>query len=444
MKMIFLCFFLMPLSITCETIIFESMLICLLFLTSSLFFNWEYIHVFNMDFFLDKTSSILVFLSAWVIILMLLTISPYTKKSFLSFIIMSLLITLILLFQVLKILPFFVCFEFSLIPTMGLILGWGYQPERIEASFYFFFYTMIFSLPFLGVMIYFSSNYWNSFLFKELFWQTSTLSQFFLNHFYFFIFMVFMVKLPIYFFHFWLPKAHVEAPVPGSMILAGVLLKMGGYGIIRFMTLSPTTTVMKNLFISTSLVGMVLICLTCLTNPDLKAVIAYSSVSHMNFMILGLTLLLNSPISGGLILMISHGLISSCLFFLSDLIYKVTHSRSLFLNKGLILTSPFFSLFWFTCCLLNMAFPPSLGSISELMIGLALIKFYLLTQIFLILYFFLSAFYSIFIYLSTNHGDTHQSDLNSSPLMNSKTIFIFNLHLIPQLLLLLLLDIFIF
>nr|WNE90721.1 NADH dehydrogenase subunit 4 [Actornithophilus gracilis] len=435
-----MCFFLTPLSFLCETLIFEAVVVVLVAMLACLFFSWDYTHVYSLDFFLDKTSSILVFLSAWVVILMLLTISSYKKKSLLLFFILSLMLTLVLLFQVSKILPFFVCFEFSLIPTMGLILGWGYQPERIEASFYFFFYTIIFSLPFLGVITYFSSNFWSSFLIKE-FSMSPNLSLL-SGYFYFFTFMVFLVKLPIYFFHFWLPKAHVEAPVPGSMILAGVLLKMGGYGILRFLTLSPTTTVMKNFFMSVSLVGMVLICLTCLSSPDLKALIAYSSVSHMNFMILGLMLLLNSSITGGVILMISHGLISSSLFFLSDLIYKVSHSRSLLLNKGLTLTSPLLSMFWFTCCLLNMAFPPSLGSISELMISLSLVKFYLLAQIFLVLYFFLSAFYSIYMYLSTNHGDTHQSDLNFSSLINGKVIFTFTLHLIPQLLLLLSLDFF--
>jgi len=158
--------------------------------------------------------------------------------------------------------------------------------------------------------------------------------------------LAFLVKLPIYGVHFWLPKAHVEAPVAGSIILAGVLLKLGGYGVFRVIIMFNfiSLSYFNRLIISVSLVGALLVGLICMRQVDIKSLIAYSSVCHMALVIGGLLSFSYWGLRGTLVLMLAHGLCSSGLFCLSNIIYERLFTRRLIIIKGLLLIFPSLSL----------------------------------------------------------------------------------------------------
>jgi len=206
---------------------------------------------------------------------------------FFLFVVLILLLSLFLTFGSMNLFIFYVFFEMRLIPTLLLILGWGYQPERIQAGLYIFFYTLLASLPIIVAIFYFYEKFYS----LDFFLLNDYLDSFLL---YICTSFVFLVKIPIFFVHLWLPKAHVEAPVSGSIILAGIMLKLGGYGFIRLISLFSLVGVRVNFFfILISLFGGFLISLICLRQRDIKSLIAYSSVSHMG-LVLGGLITLNS------------------------------------------------------------------------------------------------------------------------------------------------------
>nr|AYE84593.1 NADH dehydrogenase subunit 4 [Encarsia obtusiclava] len=402
------------------------MFLILIFLLSFNCLNWFGLYDFLM---MDLFSYILVILSIWIISLMFFINLNFNKLIY-SFLLIMLLFVLMLSFMVMNYFMFYLFFEISLIPTFLLIMGWGYQPERINSSMYMLMYTMFASLPLLLILFYlynlnFTLNY--LFMLNKLIFENYLLNWCF----YFLMIFAFMVKLPMFMFHIWLPKAHVEAPVTGSMILAGVMLKLGGYGMIRSLMMMMNLSKKFNLyFIVLSLIGIIYISLICFRQFDLKMLVAYSSVVHMGMMMMGVFCLMYWGFYGGLLMMISHGLCSSGLFVLVNFLYERSKSRMMILNKGMIYFLPMLMMWWFLFCMFNLSAPPSLNLVSELMILMNMLNWSFNIILILMLGMYLSAIYSLYMFSYIYHGKFMSNLLKIFP-MNLLNYMNLIIHFIP-------------
>nr|YP_010580964.1 NADH dehydrogenase subunit 4 [Monochamus saltuarius]UZT27187.1 NADH dehydrogenase subunit 4 [Monochamus saltuarius] len=402
MKFLFSLIMLIPLCFISEFWLIQFMFFILSFLffvNVSMSYLWTNISIFLG---VDLLSFTLILLSFWICSLMILSSEKIFKLNNFSnlflFIMINLMLALYLAFSSMNLFIFYLFFEISLIPTLILIIGWGYQPERIEAGIYLLFYTLMVSLPMMISIFY----YYEKFFSLDFYFMTNNLSNLFM---YLCMNFVFFVKMPMFFVHLWLPKAHVEAPVSGSMILAGIMLKLGGYGLMRVMNLFLTIGMKLNfIFIIISLMGGFFVSLMCLRQSDIKSLIAYSSVAHMGLVLGGIMTLNIWGFWGSLIMMLAHGLCSSGLFCLANMSYERMLSRSLYLNKGLINIFPSLSLWWFLFSSSNMAAPPSLNLLGEIMLINSLVSFSSIFMIFLSFISFFSAAYSLFLYAFSQHG----------------------------------------
>nr|AWV83193.1 NADH dehydrogenase subunit 4 [Cryptotympana atrata] len=421
LKMIFICIFMIPL-------IFNMWVMCNMMLLMTLFFiiffDKKMLYVGYM-MQIDSMSYSLILLSIWISFLMLLSSPMYKYNNMKLFVLMVLLlmIFLIMSFCSSNLMIFYICFETSLIPTVLIIMGWGYQPERIVASYYLLFYTLFASLPLLMSLIMLSSMNLTSIMF---------LMKLNVNlYMYMSLILAFLVKIPLFMFHFWLPKAHVEAPISGSMILAGVLLKLGGYGLMRMMMIMPFMFLkLGYIWITVSMFGSVMISILCMTQVDMKSMIAYSSVAHMGLVVSGIMTMNKWGLLGSYYMMIGHGLCSSGLFCLANILYERTGSRSILINKGMLTYMPSMTLMWFLMCASNMSCPPTIMLVGEMMIINGLFSWNSLMMMMIIMSSFLSACYSLYLFSCTQHGHFFSSSFSFNS-GNSREFFLIMMHWVP-------------
>nr|ALQ78785.1 NADH dehydrogenase subunit 4 [Glycera dibranchiata] len=414
-----------------------SLMLMVLIASSSILFSPTPSYSFiSLSLFTDSLSTPLIILSLWISAMMIIAsqkifMSKNSHNSFISLVLL-LNITLIMTFSTSNLILFYIMFELSLIPTLMIIMGWGYQPERLQAGVYLMMYTITASLPLLmSLMMILNKTSSSSMLFNNSYLFSMSMTKVW----WLMTIMAFMVKMPMYMTHLWLPKAHVEAPVAGSMILAAVLLKLGSYGLIRmshiFFYMNKT---MAPLFISISLWGATMTSLICLRQTDTKSLIAYSSVGHMGILISGLMSNTLWGWMGSLAMMIAHGLVSSAMFSIANMTYETTHTRSMFLTKGLLNLIPSMSLMWFILTTMNMAAPPSINLMSEIMLLSSILYISSMSLIPLSLTSFLAAAYSLYLFTATQHGQPSMY-CNSSYYSSCRNMSIIFLHALPVIML---------
>nr|YP_009926429.1 NADH dehydrogenase subunit 4 [Metacarcinus magister]QNH68772.1 NADH dehydrogenase subunit 4 [Metacarcinus magister] len=404
LKMVFALMFLMKMNKEWELV--QAGLMFLSFMFSVICYHNFYLYQLGFNLGLDYIGYILVLLSCWIMSLVILGSQKIKNlnnfcPSFIK-VNLILLLCLVFTFSSLDYFLFYISFESSLIPTLILILGWGYQPERIQAGVYMLFYTLTFSLPLFGSLL--ACFYFQGSLVINLSSPVEC-GEFLKGLWYFSTILAFLVKLPMYMFHLWLPKAHVEAPVAGSMILAGVLLKLGGYGLVRVLILFQSVSQDYSwLWVSLGLIGGAYISLVCLRQVDMKSLIAYSSVAHMSLVLCGLMVFSWWGLSGAVIVMVGHGLCSSGLFCLANIVYERTGSRSLLISKGLLSFMPSMGLWWFLLSISNMASPPTLNLLGEISLIVSVVSWSKMSMLGIALLSFFSAAYSLYMYSLSQHG----------------------------------------
>lgn len=384
-------------------------------------------NLYRYQFSLDFVSYIIIFLTFLIISYMYNTLKGDKMLSYIigCFFISLMTLFLLLVFLTLDSFVFYFSFEFVVVPIFIMILIIGRSLERLQSAIYLFLYTLISSMPFL-VFIMFFFYYLHTLRFSSFF-----LLNYLESYWWCFIILVFLVKLPIFLVHLWLPKAHVEAPLVGSIILAGVLLKLGGYGLFKVhLFVGDSFWFCSILYVILGVYGGFLIALVCVSQVDIKSLIAYSSIVHMGPVLCGIIRYSWIGWEGSFIIMLSHGICSSGMFYILNLVYERLGSRSLLVLKGLNIFFPFLSYFWFFLASCNISVPPTFNFYSELvfMVGVLRISFFL--KFLFGFMFLIVGVYNIFFFVAVNHR-VYLNCLISSYLLRRKETSVLFFHCCP-------------
>lgn len=395
-------------------------------------------NIISLIFRCNYYSIWLIILSLWILRLIIICLDNILILKILMFLV--LLFALVIFFITIDFIFFYLIFEIRLIPTFFLIIYWGGNLERLNAAYYLLLYILLISFPLL-LYIFKIYLYGLTLKFRLILLIMEGYEFNFWG--YLIIYMAFFIKMPIYIVHIWLPKAHVEAPVYGSMILAGVLLKIGRYGLIRMLEIFIKRSVKYNYIIfRIGIIGRLLVGVVCLVQVDIKRLVAYSSVVHMNLILCRIITLFNLGILSRYIIIISHGLCSSGLFYIVNIYYSRTIRRLLILNKGLIRKLSVLILWWFLLCSVNFSFPFSINFIREILILIVIINWDNFIIIYLILICFFRSAYSLYLFSYVLHGGArYEEGLYSTSLIKEFLVLI--IHFFPLVIFLLNLIIFI-
>ena len=428
-------------------------LIFSLFILNSLAIIWSYLYFYqlniwincNLSYFLvfniNALNSLFLILTSFLTTIVILISWQWLAK-FYSIRIYFLLIFSIqyisfYFFTTENLLTFYIFFEAVLIPMYLLIGIWGLRHRKIHAAYQFFLYTFAGSLFMLISILYLKITF-GTYLMDHLRFFSNFLSLWEYKLIWLSFFLGFAVKTPIIPFHIWLPEAHVEAPTAGSVILAGLLLKYGTYGfykVLLFLFFNGFAF-FSNLTITLSLISIIYGSIITYIQVDFKKIIAYSSISHMGYVILGLTILSPEAIVGSLLMMLTHGFISSGLFFIVGILYERYGTRNIFDYSGVKLFMPLYVFYFFLLTLSNMHLPLTGGFVAEFLVLTGLI--YLKSKLILIIAgigVFTNGVYAIWLFNRICFGKTvltlnKQSNYTDIDKRENFILFIFLLSII--------------
>ncbi len=373
----------------------------------------------------DGISMLFVILTTFLMPLCILAswraIDTRVKEYMVAFLVLE--TTMVGVFCALDFVVFYLFFEGGLIPMFLIIGVWG-GPRRVYATFKFFLYTLLGSVLMLLAILYMYLQVgttdiptlmnagfdpaWQRWLWLALF-------------------AAFAVKIPMWPFHTWLPDAHVEAPTAGSVVLAAVLLKMGAYGFLRFSIpmLPDATAYFTPLVFSLSVVAIIYTSLVALMQEDMKKLIAYSSVAHMGFVTIGIFSFTVQGVEGGLIVMLSHGLVSGALFLVVGVVYDRIHSRLIERYGGLVHRMPVYAATFMIFTLANVGLPGTSGFVGEFLVLVGIFQVNTWVAMLATTGIVLSAAYALWLYRRVIFGTLEKADLADILDMNKREILIF-------------------